>query len=81
WRQRKVEFEEIETLLDIGECELSQGNLPQAAARLREVEQLINLTSEQGPYRHLRPRLNQYRHNLNKSLDKKRTTSSGIHEV
>ena len=81
WRRLGIKFEEIEVLLDIGECEMWQGYYVQAAERLREVEQQIGLTSEQGPYRHLWPRLNQYRHDLDESLGEKRAASLGGCEV
>ncbi|MCK6624213.1 MAG: tetratricopeptide repeat protein [Anaerolineae bacterium] len=65
WRRLGIQFEEIELLLDIGECELARGNAPEAIRRWHEVDQLISPPRVQQIYRHLQPRLHQYHHKLN----------------
>jgi len=64
WRSLGIKFEEVELLLDIGECELLRGNRTEAATRLQEIEHLIGSDPERGPYRHFQPRLEKYRRDL-----------------
>lgn len=60
WRNLGVQYEEIEVLLDIGECEIMRGADLEATRRLQEVEHLISQTSAQNLYSHLQPRLDRY---------------------
>lgn len=68
WRSMNIQFGEIEVLLDLGECELARGDHAEALRHWQEVEQLISPTAAQGVYRHLQPRLDKYRRDLQKSL-------------
>lgn len=61
WRKLGIKFEEIEVLLDMGECELKRENWPAAQDRLSEIEQLIEQDAKSGQYRHLGLRLAEYR--------------------
>lgn len=80
-RSLGIKYEEIEVLLDIGECELLRGNQLQAMARLQEVKHLIGPQPGQGPYRYLQPRLAQYQNLLMKKSQDLSKTKTAITQL
>ena len=63
WRSLGSKTGQVETLTNLIECELHEKNYHQGAARLAEVERLVN-RSQPGRYHYLQDRLAQFRHSL-----------------
>ena len=68
WRNLGNKMGEIEVLMDIVDYELAQENQQLAATRLKEVEQAMGLNKDNVQYRHLQPRLAEYRRSLTEQL-------------
>lgn len=64
WQSLSVEFEEIDVLLEIGECALDEGNIVEAQTRLEAVERLVGQPVLREKYHFLQPRLEAYRTRL-----------------
>ena len=64
WRKLGIKVEEIEVLIDLGECEFKRGNRQQALVYLEQVEDLIGQDQSNTRYHYLYPRLEKYRRSL-----------------